>query len=74
MAGKAGRREALQESKPLPLSIPKTLYDYLTALAEHGPLGTTETEVAAYILKAAVDKMIERRFHELEWPTGREKK
>ena len=72
MAEKAGRPPALQEPITLTISIPKSLHDYLGALAKSSPLGTTETEVAAYLLKAAIDKMIDRRFHELEWPQGRD--
>jgi hypothetical protein len=50
------------------LSVPKPLYEYLTALAVRTPFGPSETDAALYLLKSGIERMVEKRFHDLEWP------
>jgi hypothetical protein len=68
--GDRGRRENLGESQPLNLTVSKVLFDYLTELARNSPFGVTVPEVASYLLKGAVDRLIERKFHQEELPSG----
>ncbi len=57
-----------QEPRSLQLTVPVALYEYLTWLAGHTPLGTRETEVASHILTEAIRQMIKDKEHERSFP------
>jgi hypothetical protein len=67
-----GRKENLGETASINVTVPKVLFEYLTELARNSPFGVSVTEVAGYLLKQSVDRLIERRFHTEELPTGDE--
>ena len=67
-APKIGKRTALEDSVPLPLKVSRPLYEYLTWLSLNSTLGNRETEVASFILRAAIRQMITEKEHEQTFP------
>ena len=57
-----------QGTRPLPLTVPLALYEYLTSLARNSVLGARETEVAGFLLTREITRMIAAREHELPFP------
>ena len=65
---RAGPPKKFGESRPFQMTIPKPLYDYLTYLAAHSVLGTSEGEVAAHILIRELDAMLKAGYHDKRIP------
>ena len=63
-----GKRPSKEPGVPLPLTVSRPLYEYLTWLSRNTTMGTRETEVASLILRVAVAQMIERKEHERTFP------
>jgi hypothetical protein len=50
------RPQNKQETKPLEISVPLTLYEHLTALATQSHLGANESAVAVSLIVAQIDE------------------
>lgn len=67
MAG-PGRPPNKGETKSFTVTVSQRLYDYLGYLARHTVLGTSESDVAGYLLTQQVTQMLRERFHDIEIP------
>jgi hypothetical protein len=53
---------------PFQITVPKPLWDYLTYLAGHSMLGTSEQEVAVHILARELNAMFAANYHDKRIP------
>jgi hypothetical protein len=67
MAGK-GRPKNRSKAEPLTVTLPGEAFEYFVLLASLGKLGSTENDVAAYILVREYQKMEADKFHERRLP------
>ena len=56
------------ESHPFQLTLPKRLYEYLGVLARQSFVGVSETDVASYLLRKKLEKMLKTGFHKIDIP------
>jgi hypothetical protein len=63
-----GRKANIGEMKSFNVTLPKRLYEYLGYLAANKGLGGSESEVASYFLRNKLIELVERKFHELDFP------
>jgi hypothetical protein len=63
----AGKKKNLSDPGRFQVTVPKDTFDYLTALAKRGRLGSTEPEVAAHLVVRAVDEMLRGGYHDLRY-------
>lgn len=50
------------------VTIPKQLYSYLGFLAQQSVLGVSESEVASYLLRKRLEKLLKTGFHKIDIP------
>jgi len=60
----AGKKKNLSDPGRFQVTVPKDTFDYLTALAKRGRLGSTEPEVASFLIVRAVDEMFTGGYHD----------
>lgn len=68
MAAKAGPRGNLQDTEPLSLTLPITLYRYIEWLARNSMLGPTMQDVVVKILSKECHAMFDGGFHNKRHP------
>ncbi len=56
------------EPRPFQITVPNPLWDYLTHLAAHSMLGTSEQEVAVHLLTRELNAMFESGYHDRRIP------
>ena len=56
------------DPKSFQITVPMTLWDYLTFLAAHSVLGTSEQDVAVHILTRELDAMFRAGYHDKRIP------
>ena len=65
---KRGAPKKVGEPKAFQITVPKPLYDYLTYLAAHSMLGTSEGEVATHVLIRELNAMFTAGYHDRRIP------
>jgi hypothetical protein len=64
----AGPPPKVGQTQSFQIAVPKPLYDYLTYLATHSILGTSEKEVAVHLLTRELNAMLIARYHDQRIP------
>jgi hypothetical protein len=65
-----GKKKNLSDPGRFQVTVPKDTFDYLTALAKKGRLGSTEPEVGSFLIVRAVDDMLKGGYHDLRYRDG----
>ena len=64
----AGRNKNRSEPRKFTISVPSGTANYLVALANIGRLGSSEAEVAAFLVVREVDQMLREGYIEKRGP------
>lgn len=58
------------ETHSFEITVPKRLFRYLTFLAKHSALGTSENAIASYLVVKETQWMLKEGIHKIKVPQG----